>query len=225
MVGSKSLTRSLLLKLLLLALMAAGVLVFTSVALAQGASTPGGQCTNAVVGANYCIDKTASPTRATVGQPLTFTITLGPIGNCLICSFGDQITDTLPTGVTFVSATATNTAPGTFPFPQPTCANSGNTVTCTEMDSAFVYPQRFPSIATIVVTPTRCGTFTNTANSANGISASADFTVNGCAGPNRPNKQQAQKQQPATPLTQDPSQTYVSGANTNNAGSVNSGGT
>ena len=38
-------------------------------------------------------------------------------------------------------------------------------------------------------------------------------------------KQQQQEQQPATPITQAPAQTYVSGTNTNNAGSVQTGGT
>ena len=183
-------------KLLMVVAMVAGLLVVVPQAQAQGASTPGGQCTT-INGANYCIDKTVSPAQATVGQPITFTITVG-LTNCsgALCGLGaDTITDTLPAGVTLVSATAISTSP--FAGIQPTCTNAGNTVTCTPLRSEFTNvpaPQAFPSIATIVVTPTQCGTFTNTATSLGfGISASADFTV-GCATP-PPQQQQQQQQQ------------------------------
>ena len=85
-------------------------------------------------------------------------------------------------------------------------------------------------IATITVTPTQCGTFTNTVTTSalGGLTASTDFTVS-CAGPNKKKPQGggegSEQKQPATPITQAPSQTYVSGPNTNNAGSVQTGGT
>ena len=183
------------LKLLVVAGVLLTLLTLVPDAGAQGASTPGGQCTN-IGGTTYCIDKTASPAQASIGQPITFTITVGPT-NCLfqICAFEDTITDTLPAGVAFVSATATNTF---TLFGQPTCTNAGNTVTCTNIFSAFTFPppQALPSTITIVATPKQCGTFTNTATSTRGISASADFTVVGC-----PTQQQRQphQQQPACP--------------------------
>ena len=46
-----------------------------------------------------------------------------------------------------------------------------------------------------------------------------------CRAATSPPQKQQQKQQPATPITQAPAQTYVSGTNTNNAGSVQTGGT
>ncbi|MBV8891321.1 MAG: hypothetical protein JO266_04990 [Acidobacteria bacterium] len=87
---------------------------------------------------------------------------------------------------------------------------------------------------TIEATAEQCGTFTNTAEAAatragTTVPASANFTVEGCAGPNKKKPQGggegSEQQQPATPITQAPSQTYVSGTNTNNAGSVQTGGT
>ena len=178
------------LQLLMLVALLLSLLALGPNALAQGASTPGGEC-QIITGQNYCIDKTASPAEATVGQPLIFTITMStnscPPNIIRFCGFTDTVTDTLPDGVTFVSAFAQNTSPEQGGR-QPTCTNSGNTVTCAPMESTFLNgpPHPFPSTATIIVTPTQCGTLTNTVTSDYGISASADFTVVGCTSPPPP---------------------------------------
>ena len=212
MLGGRSLSRSLLLKLLLLALMAAGVLVFASAALAQPSSDNG----------FATLTKTASPNPVTVGQQLTFTLT--ETADPAKSDVGFSVIDTLPAGVRFVSATSS----------QGTCAFDpvANTVTCGPFYVANpTSPPLYPTTtftASIVVVPTTPGTITNTAHDnwnffliSNNV-VSVDVTV-------LPLPQQEKQHAPSPPavapeVTQAPSQTYVSGANTNNAGSVQTGG-
>jgi len=124
---------------------------------------------NAAPSADLSITKSDSPDPVTVGNNLTYTITVknnGPSG-----ATGVTITDSLPATVTFVSATPS----------QGTCTGTA-TVTCglgslTNGSSATV---------TIVVTPTQAGSLSNTATVAgneadpntNNNSATEPTTVN-----------------------------------------------
>jgi hypothetical protein len=127
-------------------------------------------------GQQFCLDKTADLTddTATVGEPITFTITqrcpgIEPPRGCIDFN---AIVDTLPSdaGLTDVSVPAG-------------CTLSGNTVTCPG--------SRFTSVAapftiTIVATPTECGTFTNTASrptATEPFTATYTFTVVRCPPP------------------------------------------
>jgi uncharacterized repeat protein (TIGR01451 family) len=135
-----------------------------------------------------CLEKTATPDPVVVGEPLTFTIIYSctpPSGsNCAASS--RKLTDTLPAGVEFVSATATGySGPFLGNPPQPTCSESAGTVTCAPVN-AFVdtlTETDIPFVATIEVIPTQCGIFTNTASldeETNFPSVSETFTVVGC---------------------------------------------
>ncbi len=103
--------------------------------------------------ADLSITKTDSPDPVLVGQNLTYTITVtnnGPTSAAAV-----TVTDTLPGGVTFVSATPS----------QGTCSGT-STVTCNLGSLAF------PGSATvtIVVTPTTAGPLSNTASVASSTS-------------------------------------------------------
>jgi uncharacterized repeat protein (TIGR01451 family) len=120
--------------------------------------------------ADISLTKADSPDPVMVENNLTYTLTV--INNGPDTATGVTISDTLPTSVTFVSATSS----------QGTYSRSGNIVTCnigglSNGDSATV---------TIIVTPTTTGTINNTAsvtcnetdsNSANNT-ATATTTVN-----------------------------------------------
>src|SRR5262249_38615838 len=94
--------------------------------------------------ADLSITKTA-PTSVTTGQQFTYTLSVSNGGpNDAI---GVTVTDTLPTGVTFVSASSG-------------CTNASGTVTCAVGNLA----KGANAPATIVVTaPSTAGTITNTA--------------------------------------------------------------
>jgi len=159
----------------LTAAMVVGLLAFSTSASADVACvTEGGAC----------LEKTAAPDPVTVGEPLTFTIRGYCEDGCLVFSgYQGGLTDTLPAGLEFVSATATGYTDNWIP--QPTCSESAGTVTCTPV--AFVASNQpgqemdVPFVATIEVIPTQCGTFTNTASlAALRLSVSETFTVVGC---------------------------------------------
>jgi hypothetical protein len=115
-------------------------------------------CTNA----GYCLEKTATPDPVEVGEPLTFTLRgfCNPSeGGSCARFFGSGLTDTLPEGVEFVSASATGLKPEA-------CGKSAGTVTCARV-VLFNDPgvgTEIPFVATIEVIPTQCGTFTSTAS-------------------------------------------------------------
>jgi fimbrial isopeptide formation D2 family protein len=144
-----------------------GVLVFCVAALllaqqARAQSVPEPPCTT-----NFCIDKTANPLSVAVGEQITFTITERcPIA--LACGTTYPISDTLPAGLTLVSV-EDNLADAL-------CTAIGNTVECTGIIRST---PTAPFTLTIVATATECGTFTNTASSANS-SGSVTYTVVGC---------------------------------------------
>ena len=142
-------------------LLVSGALLFGVGKPAQAQSVPEPPCN-----AELCLDKTATPSTATVGEPITFTISErcpfnGP--GCINDRF--PLVDQLPSELSIDSVEDSD--------PNNQCTTSGNTVTCS--------PNRFssptaPFTLTIVATPTECGTFTNTAN--NGFfTATSTFTV------------------------------------------------
>ena len=103
--------------------------------------------TNIVLQADLALSKSSSPNPVPVGQPLTYTITVTNAG------FADAqsvtVTDMLPAGVTFVSATPS----------QGTCTNLNGTVSC----NLNTLPNSSNAVVSILVTPQVVGTITNTA--------------------------------------------------------------
>jgi uncharacterized repeat protein (TIGR01451 family) len=98
--------------------------------------------------ADLSITKTDSPDPVSVGQTLTYTVTVtnaGPVATAT----GVTVEDVLPTGVTFQSATPS----------QGTCTQAAGTVTCNLGDLA----RDASATVTINVTPQSTGTITNTA--------------------------------------------------------------
>lgn len=105
----------------------------------------------AVLGAplvDLVVSKTDSPDPAFVGDALTYAVTA--TNNGPNTAHDVVLTDTLPAGVTFVSATPS----------QGTCTRSGSVVTCT-MGTVFI--QRSVTVQ-IVVTPTVAGSINNCAS-------------------------------------------------------------
>jgi len=101
--------------------------------------------------ADLAITKTAAPNPVQAGNNLTYTVTVinnGPTDPAT----GVTMTDSLPAGVTFVSAT-----PG-----QGTCNQAGVTVSCNLGNVAMATPV----VTTIVATPNQAGQITNTATVA-----------------------------------------------------------
>ena len=149
-----------------------GVMLFGMGKPAQSQSVPEPPCNF-----NFCIDKTATPSTATVGEPITFTITercpLAPS-----CRSGVDLVDTLPSGLIINSVDANDQVD-----PDYQCSTSGNTVTCPPFRTSL---PTAPFTLTIVATPSECGTFTNTASKPDiGTTATATFTVVGCAPPTK----------------------------------------
>lgn len=127
-----------------------------------------------VQNADLAITKTGSPNPATVGQKVTYTVKV--TNNGPAAASGVTMTDTLPSSVTFGSASAS----------QGSCSNSAGKVTCS-LGSLAVGGS---ATVTITVTPNTVGTVTNTAtvsssapdpNTANN-SASATTQVLAAAG-------------------------------------------
>ena len=100
--------------------------------------------------ADLAVAKADAPDPVTMGNNLTYTVTI--TNNGLSDATGVTLTDILPVGTTFVSATAT----------QGSCSESGGTVTCNLGSLA----NSATATVTIVVTPTAAGTPSNTASVA-----------------------------------------------------------
>ena len=159
----------------ILLLVTVGLMLGAAMALsgvAQAQSDPEPPC-----GEQFCIDKTADPNPAIVGESITFTISERCF-NAGGCSSPQNLIDTLPpeAGLTNVSVDDSD--------PNIQCTTSGNTVTC---PGGRDFTTTAPFTLTIVATPTECGTFTNTVskmgvNTVN-FTATATFTVVGCAPP------------------------------------------
>ncbi len=120
--------------------------------------------------ADLSITKSDNPDAVVVGQPLTYTIVV--VNNGPSTATGVVVTDTLPVGVTYVSAT-----PSTG-----TCAYAAGTLTCN------LGPVINGGIATVavVVTPTVAGTLSNTA-SVTSIATGAAPVIPPVADPNAAN--------------------------------------
>jgi uncharacterized repeat protein (TIGR01451 family) len=97
--------------------------------------------------ADLALTKTDSPDPVTVGQNLTYTVTVTNKGPDV--ATGVTLTDTLPGGVTFVSASPV----------QGSCAEASGVVTC----PLGTLANGATATVTIVVTPRAPGTITNTA--------------------------------------------------------------
>src|SRR6476661_4333281 len=149
-----------------------GALVLVMLGFSGGAGAAAGD-------ADLALSKTDSPDPVVVGNNLTYTIKVdnptastGPATNTVV-------TDTLPAGVDFVSATGG------------TCQRSGDTVTCDlgQVDAGTT------ATVTIVVKTKRDGTLTNTASVTSpedivlsNNSATATTTVNKAAKTPKPKK-------------------------------------
>jgi uncharacterized repeat protein (TIGR01451 family) len=123
--------------------------------------------------ANISVTKTDSPDPVLAGQQLTYNLTVGNSGPR--AATGVQLTDTLPSSVTFESATPS----------QGTCSQTGVTVSC----SLGTVSNGANATVEIKVRPQTTGSITNTATVASNVndpstgnnSASAATTVNPAA--------------------------------------------
>ena len=95
------------------------------------------------------IVKTDNPDPVRAGETLTYTLAVSNLGPSAATDV--VVTDTLPAGVTFVSATGTDW----------TCSEAGGVVTCTLPTLAV---GAAPDITIVVTAPTTGGTITNSAN-------------------------------------------------------------
>jgi uncharacterized repeat protein (TIGR01451 family) len=153
-------------------LVVSGALLFGMGKPAQAQSVPEPPCTTL-----FCLDKTVTPNPATVGEPITFTITERCPG-APECRSGVDLVDQLPSGLSIDSVDANEPT-----NPDYQCSTSGNTVTCPPFRNYF---PTAPFTLTIVATPTECGTFTNTVSKpATGTTATATFTVVRCPPPTK----------------------------------------
>jgi fimbrial isopeptide formation D2 family protein len=159
---------------LMAVLVVGGAMLFGVSRPAQAQSVPEPPCTT-----DFCIDKTANPLTVAVGEQITFTIT-ERCPETLGCGTTYPLSDTLPAGLTLVSAEASQA--------DALCTASGNTVECTGLRTSN---PTAPFTLTIVATATECGTFTNTASTVLS-SGSVTFTVN-CPPPLPTTKAQCKK--------------------------------
>ncbi len=116
-----------------------------------GATTPGPIWqfkTAPVSNFDIAVSISGSPSPATVASNLTYTVSVSNLGPESIT--GVVLTDTLPSGVTFVSASAS----------QGECPNTGNTVTCNIGSLTGMATVN----ATIVVKPTQPGNISNSSS-------------------------------------------------------------
>jgi hypothetical protein len=158
-VAMRSRPAALVIAALLAMLAVGGVMLFGMGKPAQAQSVPEPPCTT-----NFCIDKTANPSAAAVGEPITFTITQRcPLGGCTDTT---PIVDKVPSGLSIDSVPAS-------------CTTRENTVTCPRFRT---FTSTAPFTLTIVATTTECGMFTNTAR-AGSETGSVTFTVGGCVPP------------------------------------------
>jgi uncharacterized repeat protein (TIGR01451 family) len=108
-----------------------------------------GYCDIPAQKADLSISKSDSPDPIFAGRELTYTLTVSNGGPA--DATGVTVTDTLPPGVTFNSASAS----------QGSCSQAGGTVTCNLGGLGSGAP---PATVTIKVTPQTAGTITNTAS-------------------------------------------------------------
>ena len=104
-------------------------------------------CADKSPSVDVSIRKTANDAPATVGQPMTYTLTI--VNNSRVTAPAVQAVDVLPAGVVFMSATPS----------QGTCSYSTGVVTC----ALGNMPGLSTATVAIVVRPTEAGTLINTA--------------------------------------------------------------
>jgi uncharacterized repeat protein (TIGR01451 family) len=130
---------------------------WTAIVQAGGQNTPGtnvhvfalcGTVTPPPPSADVSLTKTASPNPATVGSPITYTLTAANAGPD--SAAGVSVSDPLPSGVSFASASTS----------QGTCSQAAGTVSCALGSLAA----GSHATVTVGVTPTATGTVTNTAS-------------------------------------------------------------
>ena len=103
-----------------------------------------------------------APEVGVIGQPITYTLTVTNLDSMTTAS-GVVVTDTLPTGVSFVSGTWTKTSPAAGG----TCTNATQTVTCTIGNLAGGATASIIITGTIAADQALCGTtLTNTASAS-----------------------------------------------------------
>lgn len=102
-----------------------------------------------LLNADVAVDKTAAENDYPAGQPISFQITVS--NNANGAANNVTLTDTLPAGVTFISASYGSGTP---------CNRSGNTVTC----NLGTIASRNSVVVTVVISTTTLGNITNTAS-------------------------------------------------------------
>ena len=112
--------------------------------------------------ADLSIAQSDAPDPALVGGTLVYTLTESNVGPTV--ADGVTVTDTLPAGVVFVSATSTRGS----------CSQSSGVVTCTFAS----LPSGATASQTITVTPTQPGTITNSASVAASAPSDPDTSNN-----------------------------------------------
>lgn len=117
---------------------------------------------------NLNINKNASTGTVTPGEEFSYTITVANVGNA-DAQTGIQVTDTLPTEVTFKSVTATNGF---------ACSEAGGTVTCDDPGSGLAAGQSTLITIEVTVDSGVTGSFTNTATVNEGPGESDSVTTN-----------------------------------------------
>ena len=126
---------------------------------------------------NLTLAKSDSPDPVTENTNITYTLTVGNNGNAPT-SGTITVTDTLPAGTTFVSASGTGWS----------CSQASGVVTCTRT-TAIPAGQNAPDITIVVTAPNDvCGEITNSASVSGGgdsgsdpdATAGATTTVTGC---------------------------------------------
>jgi uncharacterized repeat protein (TIGR01451 family) len=173
LIDSRYARRVLVLSAMLTAAMVVGLL---------GYATPSRADVTCLGGPNaHCLEKTADTDPVTdqvkVGEPLTFTISIFCVpGTTCRNAFQFGLSDTLPAGLAFFSASATANNPDA----RCNFFSDINRVDC----SFLTWDQNTPYVATIKVIPKQCGTFMNTATFL-GLSASENYTVVQCPPPTK----------------------------------------
>ena len=148
---------------------------------------------------NTVLDKTASPNPATVGQPLTFTITETAVVNTSV-----SFLDTIIGSATIQSATVNS------PDPAANCVIFSPTEVFCDLGTI---PAGQTATVQIVVIPTAPGTITNTVLDSEGNFDEVTVQVNPAPPPPPAQQQQQAQQQPAGggPVTQELEQEAESG--------------
>ena len=122
---------------------------------------------------NISVQKTSDPASATIGQIVTYAVTVNNVGDAPADVSTVTLVDTLPDVVSFVGANATNGASCT-----PSGATNGGTVSCTP--AVMTVGSSFTATIQVRVLATATGAFTNSATVAGPVAFDAGDAL--CAG-------------------------------------------